>query len=144
MTQRSTRIDSKDDVLPTLNKVAEFLYGALEGGPVILTLGREGRSLDQNSKLLAILTDVSTQVDWYGQKLSPEDWKHVFSASLEKQRAVPGIDGGFVVCGISTSKMSKKKFADLLTIIEAFGSEQGVKWSDPALQSFEEYREAQN
>jgi hypothetical protein len=111
----------------------------LEAGAVVLTLGRDGRSIDQNSRLWATLKDVSDQVNWYGQMLSPEDWKHVFSAALEKQKLVPGIDGGFVMCGISTSKMSKQKFSDLLEIINAFGAEQGVKWSDPSLEAFAEY-----
>ena len=76
-----------------------------------------------------MLTDISKQVDWYGRKLAPEDWKHVLSASLKKQDAVPGIDGGFVVLGLSTSKMTKGEMADLQTLIEAFGAQQGVKFS---------------
>jgi hypothetical protein len=119
--------------------VVETVEKGLAGGTVLITLGREGRSIDQNARLWATLKDVSDQVSWYGQMLSPEDWKHVFSAALEKQKLVPGIDGGFVMCGISTSKMSKQKFSDLLEIINAFGAEQGVKWSDPSLEAFAEY-----
>jgi len=110
-----------------------------KGSAPAISQRREGRSIDQNARLWATLKDVSDQVNWYGQMLSPEDWKHVFSAALEKQKLVPGIDGGFVMCGISTSKMSKQKFSDLLEIINAFGAEQGVKWSDPALEAFAEY-----
>jgi hypothetical protein len=116
----------------------------LAGGPVMVTLGRESRSIPQNSLLWAILSEVSAQVDWYGQRLSAEDWKHVFSAALQRQRVVPGIDGGFVMCGMSTSKMDKKTFSDLLEIIFAFGAQHGVKWSDPNLATFEQYREAKN
>lgn len=84
------------------------------------------RSLEQNARLWALLTDVSHQVDWYGRKLTPEDWKHVFTAALSKQDVVPGIDGGFVVLGKSTSKMSVAEMAELQTLIEAFGAERGV------------------
>ena len=59
----------------------------------------EKRSSAQNRLMWAALSDISRQVDWYGEKLSPEDWKHVLSASLKKQRAVPGLDGGFVELG---------------------------------------------
>jgi hypothetical protein len=114
----------------------------LAGGPVLITLGREKRSLSQNAKLWPTLTDVSKQVDWYGEKLSPEDWKHVFTAGLKKQRAVPGIDGGFVVLGTSTSKMDKATFSNLLELIHAFGAEHQVQWSDPALKAFKQYRES--
>lgn len=88
------------------------------------------RSLDQNARLWALLTDLSNQVNWYGRKLSPENWKHVMTAALTKQDVVPNIDGsGFVVLGQSTSKMGKKMFGDLMTLIEAFGVEHNVKWS---------------
>lgn len=96
----------------------------------IVTLAEPTRTLDQNSLLWPLLTEVSSQVDWYGNKLTDEEWKDVFSASLKKQKVVPGIDGGFVVCGQRTSKMGKKEFADLIEVIYAFGAERGVKWSE--------------
>lgn len=101
----------------------------------VCTIQEPSRSLDQNAKLWALLTDVSQQVDWYGQKLTQEEWKDVFSASLKKQKVVPGIDGGFVVCGQSTSKMGKKEFSDLIELIHAFGAHQGVRWSDEMLEA---------
>jgi hypothetical protein len=90
------------------------------------------RSLDQNAKLWAMLNDVSEQVVWYGTKLSSDDWKTIFTASLRKTRVVPGIDtGSFVPVGMSTSKMTKSELSDLLELIGAFGAEHDVKWSDP-------------
>jgi hypothetical protein len=139
MTTPTKTISKHEDIQPALQWAFSMISKGLEAGSVVLSLGREGRSTDQNSRLWATLKDVSDQVNWYGQMLTPEDWKHVFSAALEKQKLVPGIDGGFVMCGISTSKMSKQKFSDLLEIINAFGAEQGVKWSDPALEAFAEY-----
>jgi hypothetical protein len=86
------------------------------------------RSIEQNSLLWGLLSDVSRQVDWYGQKLTPENWKDIFSASLRKSKVVPGVDGNFVVLGQRTSKMTKKEFSDLLELIQAFGAEHGVKF----------------
>ena len=86
----------------------------------------EKRSNEQNRLMWAALTDISRQVEWYGEKLSPEDWKHILSSSLRKQRAVPGIDGGFVVLGLSTSKMSKEEMSELLELALAFGAQKGV------------------
>lgn len=88
------------------------------------------RSLEQNAKLWACLTDISRQVEWYGQHLEPGEWKDVFSASLKRQKVVPGLDGGFVVCGQSTSKMGKKEFSDLLELAQAFGAERGVRFTE--------------
>lgn len=104
------------------------IHDAPEGH--VVTISEPNRTLDQNSKLWPMLEDVSRQVEWYGSRLTKEEWKDVFSASLKKQKAVPGIDGGFVVCGQSTSKMSKREFADLVELIYAFGGERGVKWSE--------------
>lgn len=105
----------------------EAIRSAHDG--TIVTLKPLTRSLDQNRRLWALLTDVSRQVDWYGRKLSPEEWKCVFTASLRKQDVVPGIDGGFVVLGLSTSKMGVKEMADLQELISAFGAQHDVKWT---------------
>ena len=101
----------------------------MAGHRMVLEIKPSTRSLEQNARLWAMLTDISHQVDWYGRKLTPHEWKHVFTASLKKQDVVPGIDGGFVVLGASTSKMTKAEMCDLQTLMEAFGTEQGVKFS---------------
>lgn len=96
-----------------------------------VTVAEPRRSLDQNARLWALLADVSAQVNWHGKHLSSEDWKHVFSSALKKMEVVPNLDGtGFVALGLSTSRMSKRELGDLMTLIEAFGAERGVEWSE--------------
>jgi hypothetical protein len=98
-----------------------------------VTISEPTRSLEQNARMWAMLADVSRQVDWYGKRLTPEDWKHVFSASLRKLTVVPNLDGsGFVALGMSTSRMSKAELGDLMTLMEAFGAEHDVQWTEPA------------
>ena len=99
------------------------------GVKIVVEAKRETRSLEQNARLWALLTDVSKQVDWYGNKLTPDEWKDVFTAALKKEKVVPGINGGFVVLGQSTSKMSIAEMVELQTLIEAFGADKDVKWS---------------
>jgi len=90
---------------------------------------RSKRSTPQNSLLWARLTDVAEQVEWYGQKLAPSDWKDMFTASLRKARVVPGIDpGSFVLLGLHTSEMDKEEMTNLLDLIDAFAAERGVVW----------------
>jgi hypothetical protein len=103
----------------------------MAGQRVVVEIKPETRTLAQNARLWAMLTDVSKQVNWYGRKLSEEEWKHVFTASLAKQDVVPGIDGGFVVLGKSTSKMTKPEMSELQDLIEAFGAQQGVRFTAP-------------
>ena len=91
------------------------------------------RNLEQNALMWATLTDVSNQVDWYGKKLTPDDWKNVFSSSLRRLEVVPNLDGtGFVALGQHTSTMTKREFSDLCELIFAFGAEHGVQWTEQA------------
>jgi len=99
---------------------------------MICEIKKKTRSLEQNRKLWATLGEISDQVNWYGNKLTSEEWKDVFSASLKSQKVVPGIDGGFVVCGQRTSKMTKSEMAELIELMMAFGAERGVKFLDIA------------
>jgi|SRR6188508_1355353 len=96
------------------------------------------RSLEQNARLWASLHDIANQIEWYGQKLSAEDYKDMLTASYRKARVVPGIDpGSFVVMGLHTSKMTKAELSDLLELAYAFGTERGVVFHDPQSEGFE-------
>lgn len=108
------------------------------GNKLELTIKREKRSLDQNSLLWSVLTDLSKQVDWYGNKLTPEEWKIMLTASMKQQKTLPGIHGGFVVVGASTSQMTKDEMGQLITIAHAFGDEKEVKWSPTSVGSIDD------
>lgn len=115
------------------NLVATFQWikAAGFGKAYILEVKEFTRTVEQNSKLWALLGEVSAQVNWHGQKLSNEDWKHVFSAAMSQQRVVPNIDStGFVVLGKSTSKMSVAEMMDMIELIHAFGAQHGVKFKE--------------
>lgn len=103
----------------------------MAGHRMVVEVKPETRSLAQNARLWAMLTDISKQVDWYGRKLTPEEWKHVFTASLTKQDVVPGLDGGFVVLGKSTSSMTKGEMSELQELMQAFGAQQSVRFTAP-------------
>ncbi|UVO33978.1 recombination protein NinB [Bradyrhizobium arachidis] len=94
------------------------------------------RSNEANALMWSLLGQISKQVDWYGQKLTSEDWKDVLTASLRRTRVVPGIDAGtFVPLGMRTSQMTKEEISDLLELIYAFGAERGVKFRELELVS---------
>ena len=130
MGQISYKIPDSNSMDDRLQVVRDMVLKGLKAGPVIVTLGREKRTLDQNAKLWAMLRDISDQVEWYGEKLKDYEWKDVLTASLKKQKAVPGIDGGFVVLGAHTSGMSKEELSELIELMYAFGADKVVKWSE--------------
>jgi hypothetical protein len=76
----------------------------------------------------ANLEDIAQQVVWYGVKLTKDEWKDVLTAALKKQKVVPGIEGGFVVIGARTSKMTVPEMTELIELSTAFGTQQSVKF----------------
>lgn len=110
-----------------------------QSAKVEISEAKPTRSLEQNARLWSLLTDVSRQVQWPVdgklQFLSPEDWKEVFTAAWAKgQRVAQGIDGGFVMLGCRTSRMRVGEMCDLQLLIEAFGAERGVRWTEPVAE----------
>lgn len=138
-----THIVTKTNILTMMQTFWAFLSDAVKRGDVTVTFSRGKRTNDQNRLLWAVLTDVSNHVIWHGQKLTPDEWKHILSAAWKGQKVLPGIDGSLVVFGQSTSKLNKADFSDLIEVIYAFGAEQGVRWTDESMVVFEKYREAQ-
>ena len=92
------------------------------------------RTLPQNDRFWSPLTELSQQLVWHGQKLSPEDWKVVMMAGLNQDmRIVPNISGnGFVPLGRSSSRLSVAEMKELMDLIEAFGAQHGVAFHDQA------------
>lgn len=92
------------------------------------------RSLPQNDRMWAMLTDVARQVPWHGMVLKADDWKLIFLDALKREvRAVPNLDGtGFVNIGRSSSDLTKQEMTDLIDIIFEFGARHGVVFHDDA------------
>lgn len=95
------------------------------------------RTLPQNARMWAMLTDVALQLPWHGVKLRPDDWKLIFLDALRREMGggklsiVPNIDGtGFVNIGVSSSDLEVGEMGDLMTLIEKFGAEHKVKFHD--------------
>lgn len=105
----------------------------IAGHRLVLEVRRETRSDAQNSLMWSCLSDIAKQVDWHGRKLSADDWKDMATAALKRQRVVPGIDGGFVVLGQRTSRMTKAELSELVDFLHALGDQRGVVWSRTSL-----------
>ena len=111
-------------------KAIQWIEGAEKGARV--EFKRAKRTLPQNDRMWAMLTDVAQQVPWHGVKMTPDDWKLVFLDGLKRElRIVPNMDGtGFVNLGRSSSDLSKSEMSDLMELIAAFGANHGVVFHD--------------
>lgn len=105
---------------------------AVQGAPAGCTVKIEEpkRNLDQNAALWSLLTEISLQAyhPITGARLAPEIWKSiVMSAFGIEVTTVPSLDGLHgIPIGLSTSKLSKKRFSELLDFTHALAAELGV------------------
>lgn len=90
------------------------------------------RSLPQNSKLWAMLTDIATQKEHAGRKYTPDQWKVLFMHACGREvQFVPSLDNStFIPWGFQSSDLSKDEMAQLLDFIGAWGAENDVIFAD--------------
>lgn len=86
------------------------------------------RSLPQNDRLWAMLTEVAEQKPYHGLRLSADDYKILFLDALKREvRMIPNLDGnGLVSLGRSSSDLSKEEMSDLIELISAWGATNGI------------------
>lgn len=103
-----------------------------------LELRKETRSTAQNRILWSILADLARQTEWAVDgamvNLDAEEIKDILTAGLKRhQRMARGIDGGLVILGARTSKMTRAELSELIELAYAVGAERGVSWSRTSL-----------
>ena len=96
-----------------------------------VTIAGGDRTLEQNDKMWAMLTDVAMARP-EGRKWTPETWKCAFMHSLGHQVAfAEGLDGsGPFPLGFRSSKLTKPQMSDLIETIYEYGARHGVVWSE--------------
>ena len=109
-----------------------FARGLIDKAPPYSRVEIKGprRTIEQNDMMWGLLTNLSNQLVWHGQKLSPEDWKLVMLDGLKRERRlVPNINGdGFVDLGRSSRDLSKEEMSQLIELIICFGANHGVNF----------------
>ena len=118
--------------------------GAIE---IIVRPVKSRRTLEQNAKLWAMLGDISRQVQWpvngVMQHLDAEDWKSLMTAAARQEvRMAAGIDGGVVMLGVSTKRMTVRELGDVIECMYAFGVDKDITWTEPKGQMPEQWEAA--
>jgi len=107
---------------------ARSLVGLAPYGAV-LTIKPPARTTDQNSKLWAMLSDVSRACPG-GRRLTADVWKAIFmNACGHAVQFEHGLSGEPFPVGFRSSRLSKSQMGELIDFIEAWGSENNVEWS---------------
>jgi hypothetical protein len=90
------------------------------------------RSIEQNDRMWAMLTDIARQKEHVGRKFTTDQWKVLFLHACGREtQFLPALDGGaFVPYGQSSSDLSVPEMTDMIELMFKWGAENGVAWSD--------------
>lgn len=103
-----------------------------------VTISEPTRNLEQNAAQWPILDAFAAQLKWpvNGEMvtLTAEEFKDVLTAAFQGNtvRLAMGMNGGVVMLGMRTSKMSKKTFSEWLEFLIATAALRGVEIGQPA------------
>ena len=90
------------------------------------------RTLEQNSKLHALLTDIAVTVEWAGQRRDVETWKRLLTAAWCRARGepiemLPALDGnGVDIVFRRTSELTKNEMIELIEYIMAWAIDHDI------------------
>ena len=119
------------------NSQRSFAKSLIDRAPhgAVLTIREAKRSTEQNSKMWAMLSDIS-RAKPEGRHWVPETWKAAFMHCLGHQiQFCEGLDNsGPFPLGFRSSRLSVSQMADLITCIQEYGDRHSVAWTDPAAQ----------
>ena len=116
-------------------------------GPKDWQLDGTGPMTDAQRRMLnAVCSDLAKGIDWFGNRLNKDDWRHVLTGTIRGWRMIPGIDRGqgargMVMLGGSSLSLSKSSAAEAITCGLQIGDhpeDQGLKsprvqWCDKVL-----------
>lgn len=100
---------------------------------MVVQIKEPTRNLSQNAALWVLLQAFSEQLLWpvngHMTKLTAEEFKDILSAAFKSEtvRVAQGLNGGVVMLGARTSKMSKREFSEFLEFVHMVAAERGVE-----------------
>ena len=112
-------------------RAAAFVADEAPSGWVV-KVAAPTRNLGQNAAQWPYLDAFSKQLPWPVNGamvfMEPAEWKEVLTAAFngETVRLAMGLNGGFVMLGVSTSKMSKPVFSEWLEFLIATAAMRNV------------------
>jgi hypothetical protein len=117
----------------------QFIGEEVTNGRVLrITIGEPKRTLDENAKLHAMLSEVADQVEWAGKKRDVEVWKRLMVSAWCRARGepveiLPALDGhGIDIVPVRTSKLNKRDCAELIEFVYAWGADNDVRFTEVA------------
>lgn len=103
--------------------------------PLVVKIQPMTRSLEQNSKLHALLSDISKQCEFNGEKRDIDTWKMIMVSAHKiatggQAEMVIGLEGEVINLRESTAQMSVQRLASLIEYVQSWAVENDVILSD--------------
>ena len=125
------------DPVQAKKAIDEVLWPAVKnhlmaGQRMVIECRQETRSLAENAMLHALLSEISSKVEWAGKKRDPETWKRLLTAAWCRARnehieMLPAIDGhGVEIVFRRTSQLTRSECAELIEYVLAWAAEHGI------------------
>lgn len=97
----------------------------------VVNIREASRSTEQNSRFWAMLSDISRSKP-QGRTMTPERWKMAIMQSFGHQvQFETDLEGRPFPIGHSSSRLTVAQMSELMEFMAAWGTENGVKWSEP-------------
>ena len=121
----------------TRARAADLLARVPDGTRVEFKGGR--RTLPQNDRMWAMLTDVARQKEHAGRRFTPDQWKVLFLHAIGREvQFLPSLDcETFIPWGQSSSDLSKAEMSELIEFIQSWGVVNGVVFQDDTWETHE-------
>jgi hypothetical protein len=97
----------------------------------VVQISEAKRSLDQNAKMHAMLSDIS-RAKPEGRMHTPEVWKtlmmHACGHAVQFEL---GLNGQPFPTGFRSSRLTKAQMSELIEFIYEYGARHNVRWTEP-------------
>lgn len=140
----SANVKSFNDKLSALDPTRQWQIRITEA---------DERTIEQNAKMHAMLSDISKQAKHLNKVLEVDDWKRLTVDQFKTDcinnnvarladywrknnfKLMPGLDGtSLVTLGKNTREFPRYVASGFVEWLLAYGADNNIKWSDPKLQ----------
>ncbi len=97
----------------------------------VVTFKKPGRTISQNDRMWAMLSDIAAQVKHNGRKYSADMWKLLMmNACGYEVQFITGLSGEPFPIGFRSSRLTKEQMGELMEFMACYGAENEVRFND--------------
>lgn len=126
MPERSFVLRTKQDIERAYAYILTLVLDPDHPWELVVKLHKLKRTLIQNKRYHAVCAEIADQLVVAGRTYSPDSLKEYFKRTFIGTNEVPMPDGSVAVYGLSTTTLNTGEFADYMTKVDVWATENGV------------------